>query len=204
MFVIGLTGGIGSGKSTVSEMLRAKGAAVVHADLVGHEVYRPDTNVWDEIVTAFGRHVLTDDGQIDRRKLGSIVFADTEALARLNAITHPPMRRLMAERLDELRRQGERVAVLEAALLIEAGWIDLVDEVWLTLLRPAVASQRLMDRSGLSREEAEKRIASQLSNDERLAHADVVIDTDCSLEEVARRIDELWDGLMARLAARTA
>jgi dephospho-CoA kinase len=204
MFVIGLTGGIGSGKSTVSEMLRAKGAAVVHADLVGHEVYRPDTNVWDEIVTAFGRHVLTADGQIDRRKLGSIVFADTEALARLNAITHPPMRRLMAERLDELRRQGERVAVLEAALLIEAGWIDLVDEVWLTLLRPAVASQRLMDRSGLSREEAEKRIASQLSNDERLAHADVVIDTDCSLEEVARRIDELWDGLMARLAARTA
>ncbi len=204
MFVIGLTGGIGSGKSTVSEMLRAKGAAVVHADLVGHEVYRPDTNVWDEIVTAFGRHVLTDDGQIDRRKLGSIVFADTEALARLNAITHPPMRRLMAERLDELRRQGRRVAVLEAALLIEAGWIDLVDEVWLTLLRPPVASQRLMDRSGLSREEAEKRIASQLSNDERLAHADVVIDTDCSLEEVARRIDELWDGLMARLAARTA
>jgi dephospho-CoA kinase len=204
MFVIGLTGGIGSGKSTVSEMLRAKGAAVVHADLVGHEVYRPDTNVWDEIVTAFGRHVLTADGQIDRRKLGSIVFADTEALARLNAITHPPMRRLMAERLDELRRQGRRVAVLEAALLIEAGWIDLVDEVWLTLLRPAVASQRLMDRSGLSREEAEKRIASQLSNDERLAHADVVIDTDCSLEEVARRIDELWDGLMARLAARTA
>jgi dephospho-CoA kinase len=204
MFVIGLTGGIGSGKSTVSEMLRAKGAAVVHADLVGHEVYRPDTNVWDEIVTAFGRHVLTADGQIDRRKLGSIVFADTEALARLNAITHPPMRRLMAERLDELRRQGERVAVLEAALLIEAGWIDLVDEVWLTLLRPAVASQRLMDRSGLSREEAEKRIASQLSNDKRLAYADVVIDTDCSLEEVARRIDELWDGLMARLAARTA
>jgi dephospho-CoA kinase len=203
MFVIGLTGGIGSGKSTVSEMLRAKGAVVVSADLVGHEVYRPGTPVWDEVVAAFGRDVLTTEQEIDRRKLGSIVFADPEARRRLNAITHPPMRRLMAERLDDLRRQGARVAVLEAAILIEADWVDLADEVWLTLVRPAEAAQRLMARSGLTREEAEARIASQLSNQERLEHADVVIDTDCSLAEVARRVDELWDGLMARLAART-
>ena len=203
MFVIGLTGGIGSGKSTVCDMLRAKGGAVVYADLVGHEVYRPGTAVWDEVVAAFGREVLAADGEIDRRKLGGIVFADPQARRRLNAITHPPMRRLMAERLDELRRQGVRVAVLEAALLIEAGWTDLTDEVWLTLAPPAVAAQRLMERSGLSREEAEARIASQLSNEERLAHADVVIDTDCSLTDVARRVDELWERLMARLAART-
>ena len=203
MFVIGLTGGIGSGKSTVTEMLRAKGAAVVQADLVGHEVYRPGTAVWDEVVAAFGRDVLTANREIDRRKLGGIVFADPEARRRLNAITHPPMRRLMDERLDDLRQQGVRVAVLEAALLIEAGWVDLADEVWLTLVRPAEAAQRLMARSGLSREEAEARIASQLSNQERLEYADVVIDTDCSLEEVARRVDELWDGLMTRLAAGT-
>jgi dephospho-CoA kinase len=203
MFVIGLTGGIGSGKSTVCDILLAKGAAVVHADLVGHEVYRPGSAVWDEVVAAFGRQVLASDGQIDRRKLGSIVLADPEARRRLNAITHPPMRRLMIERLDDLRRQGERVAVLEAALLFEAGWVDLMDEVWLTLLRPVVAAQRLMERSGLSQQEAEARIASQLSNEERLEHADVVIDTDCSLAEVAHRVDELWEGLMARLAART-
>jgi len=202
MFVIGLTGGIGSGKSTVSDMLRAKGAAVVYADQVGHEVYKPGTAVWDEVVAAFGRQVLTADGEIDRRKLGGIVFADPEARRHLNAITHPPMRRLMAERLDELRRQGVRVAVLEAALLIEASWADLTDEVWLTLAPPAVAAERLMQRSGLSREEAEARIVSQLSNEERLEHADMVIDTNCSLEEVARRVDELWEGLMARLAAR--
>jgi dephospho-CoA kinase len=202
MFIIGLTGGIGSGKTTVCDMIRAKGAAVVHADLVGHEVYRRGTAVWDEVVTAFGRDVLTSDGEIDRRKLGAIVFADPEARRRLNAITHPPMRRLMAARLDELRRQGERVAVLEAALLIEADWVDLTDEVWLTLAPPAVAAQRLMERSGLSREEAKARIASQLSNEERLEHADVVIDTDCSLAEVGRRVDELWEGLMARLTAR--
>jgi dephospho-CoA kinase len=203
MFVIGLTGGIGSGKTTVSDMLRAKGAEVLHADLVGHEVYRPGTAVWDALVTAFGREVVTADGEIDRRTLGGMVFADPEARRRLNAITHPPMRRLMAERLDQLRRQGVRVAVLEAALLIEAAWVDLTDEVWLTLVPPLVAAQRLMARSGLSREEAEARISSQLSNEERLAHADVVIDTDCSLAEVARRVDELWEGLMARLAART-
>jgi len=202
MFVIGLTGGIGSGKSTVSDMLRANGATVVYADQIGHEVYQPGTAVWDEIVTAFGRQVLAADDQIDRRKLGSIVFADPEARRRLNAITHPPMRRLMAERLDELRRQGVRVAVLEAALLIEAGWVDLTDEVWLMLVPPAVAAQRIMERSGLSADDAEARIASQLSNEERLEHADVLIDTDCSLAEVARRVDELWEGLMARLAAR--
>ena len=203
MFVIGLTGGIGSGKSTVSDMLRAKGAALVYADQVGHEVYQPGTHVLDEIVAAFGQQVVAGDGQIDRRKLGGIVFSDPEARRRLNAIVHPPMRRLMAQRLDELRRQGERVAVLEAAILIEAGWIDLADEVWLTLVGPAEAARRLMARSGLSREDAEARIASQLSNQERLEHADVIIDTDCSLAEVARRVDELWDGLMARLAART-
>jgi len=202
MFVIGLTGGIGSGKSTVSDMLRANGATVVYADQIGHEVYQPGTAVWDEIVAAFGRQVLAADDQIDRRKLGSIVFADPEARRRLNAITHPPMRRLMAERLDELRRQGVRVAVLEAALLIEAGWVDLTDEVWLMLVPPAVAAQRIMERSGLSADDAEARIASQLSNEERLEHADVLIDTDCSLAEVARRVDELWEGLMARLAAR--
>ena len=202
MFVIGLTGGIGSGKSTVSDMLRAKGATVVYADQIGHEVYQPGTAVWDEIVTAFGRQVLAADDQIDRRKLGSIVFADPEARRRLNAITHPPMRRLMAERLDELRRQGVHVAVLEAALLIEADWVDLTDEVWLMLVPPAVAAQRLMERSGLSAEDAEARIASQLSNEDRLRHADMIIDTDCSLAEVARRVDEFWEGLMARLAAR--
>ena len=202
MFVIGLTGGIGSGKSTVSDMLRANGATVVYADQIGHEVYQPGTAVWDEIVTAFGRQVLAADDQIDRRKLGSIVFADPEARRRLNAITHPPMRRLMAERLDELRRQGVHVAVLEAALLIEADWVDLTDEVWLMLVPPAVAAQRIMERSGLSADDAEARIASQLSNEERLEHADVLIDTDCSLAEVARRVDELWEGLMARLAAR--
>ena len=123
MFAIGLTGGIGSGKSTISDMLRAKGAATVYADQIGHEVYRPGTPAWDQVVAAFGRQVVGDDGQIDRRKLGQIVFSDPEARRRLDAITHPPMEQMMSERLEELRRQGTRVVVLEAAILIEAGFI---------------------------------------------------------------------------------
>jgi dephospho-CoA kinase len=202
MFVIGLTGGIGSGKSTVSDMLRAKGAAVVNADQIGHEVYRPGTPVWEQVVAAFGRQVVGDDGQIDRRKLGQIVFSDPQARRRLDAITHPPMEQMMAERLEELRRQSTRVAVLEAAILIEAGWAHLADEVWLAAVSPEVAAQRSMERSGLSREQAEARIAAQLSNEERLKHAQVVIDTDCSLAEVAQRVDELWDDLIGRLTAK--
>ena len=204
MFVIGLTGGIGSGKSTVSDMLRAKGAAILSADQIGHEVYRPGTPVWEQVVAAFGRQVVAAEGQIDRRKLGQIVFGDPQARQRLNAITHPPMRQMMADRLEELRQQGARVVVLEAALLIEAGWADLTDEVWVTVVFPQVAAQRSMVRSGLTREQAEARIASQLSDEERVQRAQVVIDTDCSLAEVARRVDELWDGLMVRLAAKAA
>jgi len=202
MFAIGLTGGIGSGKSTISDMLRAKGAATVYADQIGHEVYRPGTPAWDQVVAAFGRQVVGDDGQIDRRKLGQIVFSDPEARRRLDAITHPPMEQMMSERLEELRRQGTRVVVLEAAILIEAGWDHLADEVWVTVVSPEVAAQRSMERSGLSRERAEARIAAQLSNEERLKHAQVVIDTNCSLAEVAQRVDELWDDLIGRLAAK--
>jgi len=202
MFVIGLTGGIASGKSTVSEMLEAKGAAIVHADRIGHQVYEPGTPVWQEVVSAFGKEIVAADGRIDRQRLGQIVFSDPQARQRLNAITHPPIRALMAQRLAELRAEGTAVAVLEAALLIEAGWLDLTDEVWVTVVPPQVAAQRLIERNGLSPQEAWARIQSQISNQERLKHAQAIISTDCSLEEVRRQVDELWDGLTARLAAK--
>ncbi len=203
MYVIGLTGGIGSGKTTVSDMLRAKGASIVYADQIGHEVYQPGTPVWEQVVRAFGRQVLGKDDQIDRRKLGQVVFSEPGALDRLDAITHPPMRQAMIEKLEELRRRGAPVVVLEAALLIEAGWADLADEVWVTVVDPDEGARRSMERSGLSREQAEARIAAQLPNAERIKHAQVIIDTNCSLAEVARRVDELWEDLTARLAAKT-
>lgn len=199
MYVIGLTGGIGSGKTTVADMLREKGAVILSADRLGHQVYRPGTPAWQAVVDAFGRQVLASDGSIDRQKLGAIVFADAEARKRLNAITHPPMREMMRQRLADLASQGTAVAVLEAALLLDAGWDDLVDEVWVTALPAAVAAQRIAARGALTYEEALARIRAQLSDEERIKRADVVIDTDCSLAETRRQVEEQWSRLLARL-----
>lgn len=200
LFVIGLTGGIASGKSTVSQMLQDKGAILVNADQIGHEIYRPHTEVWGKVVETFGQQVLAPTGEIDRKQLGQIVFSDPEALRRLNAITHPPMRAMMRYILDDLRVQGADIVVLEAALLIEANWLSLVDEVWLTVVPQDIAAQRLINRNALSPEDALARIRSQLSNEERMRYAQAIIDTCCSLEEVQKKVDCLWDDLISRLA----
>jgi len=195
MKVIGLTGGIGSGKSTVSQFLAELGAVIIDADKVGHEAYKPDTEVWREVVAAFGRQVLTPNGDIDRKKLGEIVFDNPEALSRLNQIMHPRMYDMVKAQLEEYRQQGVDVVVLEAPLLIEAGWTSLVDEVWVTVASESTVLRRLEECSGLSKQEALARIRSQLSSDERVKHADVVINTDCSLAEVKTKVKELWQKL---------
>ncbi len=202
MYVIGLTGGIGSGKSTVGKLLEQQGAAILSADRVGHEVYRPGRPAWQEIVDAFGREIVAEDGTIDRQKLGAIVFASPRELKRLNAITHPRMKGMMREKLRQLARGGHAVAVLEAALLFEAGWDDLADEVWVTVAPPQVAAERTAARSGLPPEQVLGRIKAQMSNEERIRRADVVIDTDCDLEGTNGRTLERWTELQKRLAAR--
>lgn len=192
MFVIGLTGGIASGKSTVSQMLAAKGAVIIDADKVGHEAFEPGTEAWREVVASFGQGILQPNGQIDRRKLGGIVFGNAEALARLNVIMHPKMQRLMAERLEALENQGVKVAVLEAAVLFEAHWTPLVDEVWVTVVPPTTAVQRLKERNGLTEEQAWARLRSQMTNEERIRLSDVVINTDCPLSQEQQVVDKLW------------
>ena len=202
MHVIGLTGGIGSGKSTVAKLLEEHGAPILSADLVGHEVYQPGRPAWQELVDAFGSEIVAEDGTIDRKKLGSIVFADPKdqrPLKRLNSITHPRMKGMMRERLEELEKQGVTVAVLEAALLFDAGWDDLTDEVWVTVVPPEVAAKRTAERSGLSAEEVLTRIKAQMSNEERVQRSNVVIDTDCTMEETAKQVDERWAELQERL-----
>ena len=201
MYIIGLTGGIGSGKSTVAEMLKEKGAVVLSADQVGHEVYQPGRPAWQAIVDAFGRQVVAADGGIDRKRLGAIVFADPEALRRLNAITHPRMKELMREKLAELEARDVSVAALEAALLFDAGWDDLTDEVCATVAPPAVAAQRTAGRSGISVAEALARIRSQMNNEERARRSDVIIETDCDLEETRAQIDREWSRLQQRLGS---
>jgi len=192
MKVIGLTGGIGSGKSTVSQFLIELGAVILDADKVGHEALKPDTEVWREVVAAFGRQILTPSGDIDRAKLGKMVFSKSESLLRLNQIMHPPMYDMVKAQLEGYRGQGVDVVVLEAPLLIEAGWTSLVDEVWVTVASEATVLRRLKERIGLSESESLARIRSQLSSAERIEHVDVVIDTDCDLDELKARVGELW------------
>jgi dephospho-CoA kinase len=199
MRVIGLTGGIAGGKSLVSRQLAERGAVVIDADKVGHEAYRRGTETQRAVIDAFGPDVVGSDGEIDRRALGAKVFADPEARRRLEEIVWPAMRRMMEERLDKLRAEGASVAVLEAALLIEADWLPLVDEVWLVTASPETARQRLIERNGLSAEQAEARLRAQLPNEKRRSYADLIIDNDGSLEELRRAVGESWSKLETRV-----
>ncbi len=192
MKVIGLTGNICSGKSTIAQFLARMGAAVINADEIGHEAYEPHCETWQQVVDAFGKGILTAGDEIDRKKLGEIVFKDPEALKRLNGITHPGMHRVAEKRIEKLKREGTEVVVLEAPLLVEANWLDLVDEIWVAKASEANAIKRCRERSGLPEAQARARIASQLSSEEKAKYADVVIDTNVTLTEVEARVKELW------------
>ena len=196
MKVIGLTGGIGSGKSTVAQFLAELGAVVLDADKVGHVAFKPGTEAWREVVAAFGRQILTPDGEIDRRKLGEVVFGNPEALLRLNQIMHPQIDKMVKAQFEEYRRQGVRVVVLEIPLLLETGGTSLVDEVWVTVTSESTVLRRLEERSGLSRQQSLARIRSQMSNEERVKHADEVINNDDSLDELKAKVKELWQKLV--------
>jgi dephospho-CoA kinase len=195
MKVIGLTGGIGSGKSTVSKYLQELGAVLIDADKVGHAAYQPDTETWREVVATFGQQILTSDGNIDRKKLGAIVFSNPESLEKLNRIVHPRMYEMMKAQIDEYRQQGVKVVVLEAAILLEASWTPLVDEVWVTVAPESTVVERTKERTGLPEEQILARIRSQMSSEERAKHADVVISNDGSMDELKIKVKELWRGI---------
>jgi dephospho-CoA kinase len=195
--VIGLTGGIASGKSVVSEMLREEGALVIDADKVGHEAYARGSGCYGAVVEAFGRDVVGPDGEIDRKALGGKVFGDPAQRKRLEGIVWPWMRGVMEQRLAALRADGVPVVVLEAAVLIEADWIPIVDRVWLVEVSRDVARERLMARNGLTAEQADARIGAQLTNEERERHAQVVIDNSGTLEELRQRVRLEWERLQA-------
>ena len=192
MIVIGLTGGIGTGKTAVAEMLRDLGAAVISADRVAHEVYRSGSEGWREVVEAFGEGVLSPGGEVDRRRLGDIVFEDEEARRRLNAIVHPRVRSMVEERIRALRGLGEKVTVVEAALLFEAGWADLTDEIWVTAAPEDRVVERVRARDRLDATAVQTRMRSQMSQHERLSRADAVIDNAGSLEVLRERVRVLW------------
>lgn len=192
MVVIGLTGGIGTGKSAVSRALASLGATIIDAAVVGHEIYEPTNPAWKVLTQIFGPDILLPDNQVDRKKLGDIVFNDPTAMAQLNAIMRPEMKTVLVERLQEISDQGEEVAVLDSATLIDAGWTSLVDEVWLVVASKKTIIRRLRKRDGLSDDAISARLASQLTNEEQLNHADKIIKNDGTLEELTTAVKELW------------
>ena len=202
MLVIGLTGSIGTGKTEVARLLQALGAVIINADQVGHEAYKRDSESWREVIQAFGQEILQSNGEIDRGKLGAVVFSNPEQLARLNKIMHPRMAGMVAEELERLGAQGTGVAVVEAALLYEAGWDSLVDEVWATDSPLEMVIQRLQARNGMSAEEVLKRVESQMDRSERLARAHVVVDNSGDETALGKTVHSLWDGRVKERIAR--
>ena len=194
--VIGLTGGIGSGKSTAAQMLGELGAEVIDADKVGHKIYLPDTPAWREIVAAFGDGVLAADRSIDRTRLGPIVFADPQALQTLNRITHGKIYAFIQGQIDYMRQQQTaRVVVVEAAILLEAGWRSLVEQLWVVAASIDVVIPRLKAYKNISEDQARARIAAQLSNEERIAQADKVIWNDHGIAELRQVVEGAWRSL---------
>ena len=197
MMVIGLTGGIASGKSTISDMLRELGAAVIDADLVSREVVTQGSNAYNRIIESFGKEILLGDGEINRKQLGNIVFSNDEKLKLLNEITHPAIIENVNAKVEALRKQQKKVVVVDAAILIEMGLNKHVDCVWLVLANRETQLKRVMERDKLSSEDAWNRINAQMSNDERLKYADAVIDTTYPVEIVKNKVKELWFSLQS-------
>lgn len=204
MFVIGLTGGIASGKSTVSNMLRRLGAPVIDADVIAREVVAPGQPAWRDIVGYFGPAVLQADQTLDRHKLGEIVFDDTRARQVLEQFTHPRIWARMQRQLHVLAAAGCAVAVLDVPLLIETGWHKMVDQVWLVYVEPAVQLARLMTRDGLSRAAAQARIAAQLPWSVKKACAHIIIDNGRDLADTQRQVKQAWAQVKQRTAKQTS
>ena len=194
--IICLTGGLASGKSTATQFLAEQGAYIIDADKVGHRVYEPGTRAYREVIATFGDDLTGDDQQIDRKILGGKVFGNQDALEKLTDIVWPEIRRLVKADIAEIRSTDPKgIVVLEAAVLFEAGWQDIGDETWVIIVDREVAIERSMARDGMSREAVENRLQAQLSNEERIAGADIVIENNLDQQALIDQLKAQWQRL---------
>jgi dephospho-CoA kinase len=194
MKIIGLTGGIGSGKSAVASILKELGATLIDSDKVGHEVLKPGSSGWWEVVNTFGQEILTLQGAIDRQKLSEIVFKNPLALQKLNQIVHPKIESEVQGRLKIFEGQGVKVVVIEAALISEAGWKPLARQIWVVKTPREITLKRLKVR-GLSETEALARMASQTPAEQHVKQGLVIINNAGTLKDLKAAVEKLWQEL---------
>ena len=195
--ILGVTGNIASGKSTIAGGFAQLGAALLDADQLARDVVAPDSPVLQQLVEKFGSHILQPDGQLDRDRLGAIIFADPAARQELNRIMHPAIGQLAVERLQQLKHKPEiPLIVYEAPLLFEAGAEGRVDKVLVVKIDPLVQLHRLMQRDNIDEKAAQQKINAQMPQEEKLARADYVIDNSGTVEEALEQVDKLWAKLV--------
>jgi dephospho-CoA kinase len=195
MIVIGITGNIGSGKSTVCHILSKLGAIIIDADKLGHQAYRPYSSTWHELINYFGRAIVMENDEIDRHKLGQLAFSSQVSLVMLNRIVHPQIYKEAQQRISYYRRQQVGAVALEATLLIEAGWQDLVDITWLVITSREKMIQRLSNDKKNTEAQILARLESQMPVKEKMQYADELIHNDGDLSQLEARIKELWQKL---------
>jgi dephospho-CoA kinase len=193
LMIIGLTGTIGSGKSTVSEHLKSLGALVLDADIISRQVVELGTTGLEQIIALFGGSVINPDGTLNRKAMAKLVFADEEKRLLLNSIIHPAVLNTLKDKTEaETEKNPNRVIVWDVPLLIEVGWNEFVDSVWLVTAPENVRIERIIRRDNCTAEQAEMRIRAQMSEDEKLKYSNNVIDNGSTLEKLYAQVDELY------------
>nr|CAG4643298.1 EOG090X0864 [Ilyocryptus agilis] len=200
-FVVGLTGGIASGKTSISNRLKSMGAKIISCDHLGHAAYKKGTHCYQQMVEYFGEGILDADKEVDRKKLGPIVFSDKAHLEKLNSMVWPEIRHLYSEEINALKREGfEGVIVLDAAILLEAGWDQDCHDIWVSIVPRSEALKRITERDKLTPEQAAKRVDSQLSNVDRVAKANVVFCSVWEPEITAAQVKTAWQFVLDYLS----
>lgn len=200
-YIIGLIGGIASGKSKMSERFEKMGAGVIDCDKLAHSIYEPGEECFYTIINEFGNDILDDEGRIDRRKLGAIVFTDKNRLQKLNEIVWPNLLKKAKLKIKDITKdkENQQIIILEAAILIQAGWENECHEIWSMIIPPEVAVQRIMQRNNLSEDEAKSRVASQVENSVVVDHSNVIFSSMWSYEYSQMQAEKAWKELLKRL-----